>query len=533
MNARWRVVALVATAAQAIACGVLLAWSVADWGRVGWIGMAYQAFESETFDEIPLLNAVGLKQGEVTSVYPGSPAERAGVRRGDRVISVEGHPSVALPKLREVGRRSRVPADLSYKVQQRTGEELAATIRLENPFRTAWVTGSTAITIAVGLGCLGIAAFVLWRKPADPAARLLYAAGSIAALVTLIWASVEFSVADLRGIQPIGSNSRNLFYIGTIFVLTVIAVSVLLHFVLEFPRRRAFLDSNPRMIGWIYSAPLLPLPALSGVLGIALYVGSAIPLLLCGFAAAAFVAASAIFVGRKCRSSGLTKGLANSSVEIGILVVSLSILGAPMLRWLDDTGRFFAISFLVLCGLSWIVAGLLAETVVTCIILRRSFRDGTREEKAKLGWLVWGAGVSFVFPVCIAVAAAALGRIGPGLELLILSPRLNLIAVNLGKVIGILLPISFAYAILEYRLESVTRLNRRTLIHGVVWSAWTVASLLVLGLVGTPLMSLFKTGGLATAGLTGLALLIPTIPGVRILERRFLKPRSNQSQSQP
>ena len=116
----------------------------------------------------------GDRQGTVVGVIPGSPAERAGVQPGDRVISVAGRPVTSRLDWTGVEANLAVGARFTTEVE-RNGLPL----RLDAPegFASLWQP-RTSRTIAlwvsrlIQLACLAIAAIVAFRKPHDRLARL-------------------------------------------------------------------------------------------------------------------------------------------------------------------------------------------------------------------------------------------------------------------------------------------------------------------------------------------------------------------------
>lgn len=106
--------------------GVVLAAGDTDSGEVqrGWLGV-----HTEDLSE-PMLIALGIENGVlVTAVADGSPAEKAGLQRGDVILAVAGQPIYSIADLRRVV-RGRPGTVVELEVRHR-GESRKLKARLE------------------------------------------------------------------------------------------------------------------------------------------------------------------------------------------------------------------------------------------------------------------------------------------------------------------------------------------------------------------------------------------------------------------
>src|SRR3954463_4047852 len=96
-----RLLGLLVAIALMVGCGAYTWWRMAAVGREGWAGLAYMPdVKTKSGKPIPVFGAY--HPGAIFIVYPGSPAERAGIERMQRLVSINGTP------IRDVDRITRV-----------------------------------------------------------------------------------------------------------------------------------------------------------------------------------------------------------------------------------------------------------------------------------------------------------------------------------------------------------------------------------------------------------------------------------------
>jgi hypothetical protein len=441
-----RILVLIVTAVQVLAFGLLIAWSIIDWSRVGWVGLAYQAYETYAFEDIPMLRMLGLEQGEVSVVGAGSPAARAGIRRGDRIVGIAGVNVIELAELRRLGESSGVGDQFEYRFARGVGEETVVTLRLDDPYRSPYVIASTATTMLAGLACLGIGLVVLWRRPGAMSALLLYSMCSVGAVATVMWAVAEFRVMDLRGVQPIGSSPWVIASGIAALVLMVVLADLLFHFVLVFPRRRPILDVWPQLPVWIHVAPFVSVPAVAGFLAAALWLESAAKVLAFEIVGCALVTLLLMIMDRRWRESGPRLAAMRSPFVLSGGCIALTSMSAPVLGFVGETARFAVLSLVFLGGMGWMMLVVLAISIATCVVLHRSYRDGGAEEKMQLRWLLWGSVIPLVLSAVLLAVAAIVRASLPDFDTL--GHVVNAVAACLSMLSGLLMPLSFARAVL-------------------------------------------------------------------------------------
>jgi eukaryotic-like serine/threonine-protein kinase len=169
---------------------------------------------------------------EAKEVEPGSPAERAGIRVGDRVLSADGH---------AVHSKSEWEA-----VQDNVVFDRAVTLRVqrgESAFDTVWVVTQAGpdywrrregidliVSRLVQLASLLIGLVVVFRKPSDVGARL---GGWLLATFGVFCIALPYRIADVWRALPTWASAG--LWLPLASTLTMPAL--LLSFFLSFPRR--------------------------------------------------------------------------------------------------------------------------------------------------------------------------------------------------------------------------------------------------------------------------------------------------------
>lgn len=140
---------------------VVAAVTILVWGSVGLYQGLHRGFSGGLYDP----------EYRVPGVAPGSPAEKAGFRAGDRVVSVEGRP------VEQLGMESRWPRSLTpgigesrHFVVERQGELVSLDMVYQAPFRSA--VNARLWAAFIGLSFLGIGLWAWFTVRTPPAAAL-------------------------------------------------------------------------------------------------------------------------------------------------------------------------------------------------------------------------------------------------------------------------------------------------------------------------------------------------------------------------
>jgi len=183
------------------------------WGLLGWLDLPKQAFAG--FDT----------EGHhvVTRIYPGSPAESAGLQTGDRITHADG---VAL---KSIGAMVRLPGKKAGESRRFTVERGEDSLDVEVTWATVSVETlvQSRVLLLVGLCFLFFPLLAFLRRPGD-STRLLVLAG------------FGLSLAIMQGPFISDFNMRSLAAVVT-SLFTLLGMVAAVQFLLMFPSPRPWL----------------------------------------------------------------------------------------------------------------------------------------------------------------------------------------------------------------------------------------------------------------------------------------------------
>lgn len=478
----------VVVAAQLAVFGVLLGRQAATWHDQGFSGVAYQP-GSDADSEWPRFSTPFNPQpGRVIAVVPGSPGARSGLRDGDVLDAVNGVSASDLDGLRQLA-RDLVRGDRVRYELVREGGKAPVEVTLASPWRMWPLVLSSGSTVGIGLAFVGISLLVAWSRPTSRSAMVFFAMSSVGAASFFLWALMELRFPDVRGILPTGADPA-VFAVLFVYVVLCIALALLiLHLALVFPRERPIVRRWPEVLSWLYSAPMLPSVMVAAWVGLAAASRRPWTLVAAEVLLAAVAVACAVRVVRRWRDGGARRAIAASPWALPLLLVALGSHAIFAARWIPE-GAGFVLGLVFGLGFAATFLGTLAGYgVATCVALYRSYRDSSADEKRQVRWPLWGTFTSIVASLVLMVLSVVLVSTHPsGLGSTVAT------AITAGsKLVYLLIPVSFAFAILRYRLLEIDILIRRTVVYGVLTGAVVAFYLFFVGV-----------GGLAVARLTGL-----------------------------
>jgi serine phosphatase RsbU (regulator of sigma subunit) len=463
------------------------------WHEQGWTGLYY-------FPEIKASQKKGgpaksIFSGDVIMVYGGTPADGT-ILPTDHVTGVNGIPIANLQALRRL--EERIPPRGEVTIRVRRGKLLVdVPLRLDSPLRSPYILVKTVVSFSVAFVFIGVALVVFLRRPDDRRALVFFAFALVSAMALLGAAATVYESAGGRGIAPtygIG-NVRPLLF----FLFTIAYAPLILHFALIFPRERPIVTRHPFVLRWIYAEALL----------VALLV------LACGLMTVVFsqdaATAPSVFersgyvIGRSStlvaalglilalqiilsgRKEGLAPAFARRPFRAVFAVFAMCIATTALM------GRYVSEVIAAITGIASIGLPLLVLTsypVVATVALMRSYRASGVEEKQQVKWPLWGLVIALttkIFGNGLSFGLAALMSFAhiSTTEYRIVFQTLDVIP----TLVSLIVPISFAAAILKYRLMNIDLLIRKTVVYAILSGAIAVVYLGLVGGLGTLLVN--------------------------------------------
>ncbi len=467
--------------------------------RRGWAGFAFQAAISA---DVPIVLPIQVASGRVVAVAAWSPAERAGIKVGDVVESIDGTPIADLPALRQRQTELRPGDTVEFRVR-REDQTLTMSVVLSSSMHSPQILLGTVSSLVTGLVFLAISLLVGWVQPRSRAAWVFFLMSAAGAAVFLGWALVEPNVPDLSGLLPIGADLGLAAVFGVFLLFSVVLTNLLLHLVLVFPEERPVLRRWPEVLAWIHTLPLLP----AAVLAVVILGGS-----LTRFAAAvagyevlalALLMVCIIRIVRRAGRGGLRSAALASpwSVQGAILAAFAAVAPAAGLVSSGTAtaagilSGFVSVMFLLLIMLVW--------SVVTCVELARGYRTAGADARHQLRWPVWGTlvavGGSGIIVILLLVAGTAVSLHPPA------STIVTLAVTSMSKLIYILIPLSFAFGILKYRLMAIDLIVRKTVVYTGLTGFVVAGYFLIVGVFGVILVAV---AGVRSQSLTVIATVV-------------------------
>jgi phosphoserine phosphatase RsbU/P len=483
-----------ALAAGALALLVAYAAAFAWWSGLrraeGWAGLIYhgpQVAEPEVA-EVPFAGAFLGPVGAVAMVQPGSPADRAGITARDTVAAVAGVPIGDTEAIAALSRRLRRGDAVTYRLTGEDGGERQVQLTLGSPLANPRVLATVTVNGVVGLGFLAISLLVVRARPRSSPALVFYLLCTVGATFFFVLSVAELELSGSRGILSAeAQQGRALPFVVVYPLLAMGLANLLLHLILIFPRRRPLVERRPEVLTWLHTLPFLPVAAVPLLFVSAGLTDAAAMRWGIQAAAAAALLALLLHLRRRSRGGDGHRALLVSPWAVQGCVVAAAVLAGPLLRWLPDQMMVNTV-VLSMLGLfyGYIVAAPLLYVGLTLVPLVRTYRESGVEEKRQLRWPLWGVSVALGLGSLVALVVLACAVVD--LEAVTRSPW-SVAALSAAKLLNLLIPASFAVAIVKYRLMDIDVILRKTAVYGLM-SAFVVAGYLVLaGGVGMVLLT--------------------------------------------
>lgn len=522
-------VPLLLAAALAAAFGPLLV----DLHRSGWSGMV--VLPGQEGEEPPewmrgfWIWSVG--PGQVFVVSPESPADRAGIRRGDRVLAIDGVPTSDHQALRRVYTGLRTGDRVTYELQ-RGRDVWRVELQRTSPLRHGPTLTGLLAGLLVILTYLVISVLVAWsRPPAGHRGRpalifYLLCLATATSLTAFLYNSTSVHTRGLLTTADFFAPQR--LAVWALLLVTALAGSTLiLHLALVFPRRRPLVVRHPRVLHWVHMAPwllcLLPFVIIGGLMTSAPGRG-----LVVRAGVAGAVLLSALLRLRAVHRRGAPRHpawrlLSDHPWATSAALLATVALCAPLIDVLPKTLAVVLVVGVMLLALFAATIGVpLVYTVLTLVALTRSYRQSGVEEKRQIRWPLWGLTMTLVGGVIYSLVVTLAPQFAPQI---LDSQSYHACNNVLFTLIYLPLPVTFAFAIAKYRLMDVDLLLRKTAVYGATTAVVLAGSLLLAGGLSLALLSWTRVDSPLVAVVATLALVALFVP-VRnrmqtLVDRRF------------
>ena len=500
------------------------------WQHQGWTGLCYMPGTLERW-ELPLdeeseHKRLGWTPGGVLTAFVGSPAAAAGIVTGDVVLAVNGISTADHERLAKLDAQLKLSDEIIYQIKRKDGSQATLRMRLDSPLRSRQIRVSAITGFVAALVFCALGTLVYWRKPEDQRALIFYVLSLIATIVSATVPILYVDVFAASGAKPVFVFTPAQSLLWTVIALFEFALLVLIvHLALIFPRPRRLVKMNPKVLRWLYLAPLLgflTLPTFGTleVLQLSPRVGSAtLWILVLGLLG---------YLMTAVWKSGWKHGLGNRPVAvlgtIALLIIASTsslLLAAPSKAKQDLIADVFGLMMFAAIPLAFNVV----YSVIGCTALYRSYRESGVEEKRQVRWPLWGTIVS-ISGVSLVVGLSLI------LDFMGMKHFLPQVAIEiLPKAFYLIIPLCFAFAILKYRLMEIDIIIRKTIIYSIVSGIVVVLYLGLVGGLGGLVLTragVQSTWTIVFATLTAAAVFVPMRNKVQqIVDDRFFRKRED------
>jgi serine phosphatase RsbU (regulator of sigma subunit) len=426
------------------------------------------------------------------------------VRRGDVILSINGVPASDLKKMTSVNAAVTRGSVVHYRIA-RNGQPHELTVRFDGPLASPTFAATFTASAVVGLTFLLIGAFVFWRRPLDSRATVFYAMTLVAAVTFANTSLIQIEGSNLRGIVSAEQSVSEVWHIVILGAASLFFAPLLLHLALIFPKERPILQRRPRTFFWVYGYPGgfwvyggLLLGLLAAITARKGDEALSVKAILAVIVTMTVIALARLIVSITRR--GLREGFLNA--PLAVVTIALSLYSGILLLATRATTQsksavplFVATFLLVMLGLTTFGS----YPVATFIALYRSYRESGAEERRQVKWPIWATMVAVGGKIVLSI-------IGFVIVFLTTFRHASFPTLLYGlpdiasKVLYILIPLSFAFAILKYRLMNIDVIIRRTVLYSIFTAIVFVLYAVLVAGVGTALVKF--------VGLTSQAMLV-------------------------
>ena len=509
-----------------------LVWRVMEIRDDGWSGMQYSAGVADGMaHKLPQMGRFIPEPGQIIVVAGGTPAARAGMRAGDVVVSIDGILIANTAAIDALAQHARPGTELQYRI--RRGETLRdVRLKLISPLRCVPLLAGLTSGFIVAFAFVVISLFVYWTNSRTRSAWVFYWLCNVAAVFFAMEAFRELTTFPFAGIRAMTDPSRSpavaLLY-GTYFVLAIFVSSLLLHLALVFPTERRVVREHPRVLRLVHTLMYLPIVATIAAMAVMGMAPSGWPRTAAALALlASGAAAIAVLLRRSDRS---WKSLILDRPLLTQIAGSvMAISGLTLLMRIVTTDKIVAgIVMGILFGAAYMLL-VLSYAAVTILSLYIGYRDSDSEQKRQVRWPLWGT----ITALSLATLANTL------LPLIALSsdqpPAWLHVAATCARLLYLVIPLSFAFGMLKYRLMDIDVIIKKTLVYSAVTGVVIAAFFLLVAGVGTFVTSSLHIQSQTVTVISTLMLALAFVPlrnrVQRFVDRRFFQRRYEASEAE-
>jgi len=502
------------------------AWTIGilrQWDERGWTGILF-------IRDVRGQTAAALGTGRVLMTYPNSPTLRAGIRGGDRIVAINGIPIADRKGLGGLDERVHTGNTLVYTVE-RDKAVFNVRVPLVSPVREPRMLLESAVTAAIAACFLIVGLVIFLLRSDDRRAIVFYAMVVASALSLIVSVGAASAAGEARGITI--RYDEVLIPAAMAALCGLAFLPLTLHLALIFPHDRPIVQRRPNIIRWIYAGP-----AFVAFLGALIVIRHTVPMAPSWFLDRATVAlliaaaAVAVWMSRKIRDEGFRAAVAQR--PFAALFVPASI----------DFAIFDAISHrlptvaTVILAIAFVLPAMAIPIfpVAACISLARSYHEASLEEKRQVRWPLWGTFTAIVTKIIctltiavvyvyISLHPAAVGSYSSFLSAVTVTPRL----------MSLLIPFSFAAAILKYRLMNIDIIIKKTVVYAILSGMLIFLYLFLVGGLGSLLIRIagVEDQTIVVASTLVLALLFVPVRNrlQKLIDRTFFRQRYDYPQA--
>ncbi|HET8796975.1 MAG TPA: PDZ domain-containing protein, partial [Thermoanaerobaculia bacterium] len=484
----------------------LMAWRAQVWHERGWTGLRHLPSPPPSMDLPAFIPKA--KGGLIDVVMPGSPAEAAGIRMRDVIESIDGIPISDLRAIHRRGDIARSGDTIVYRIV-RGGKPRVVPVRSVSPLTFPNVVAGMVTGVVMMFAFLAIALLVIRSRPTSRPAIVFYWFCVLGCIWSAINAFLDLELLSGDGIYPAFSRlSVFASYLAILFVATAFGC-VLLHLALVFPRDLPIVQRRPWIIGWLYALPLSIGLMPFAVTAVLLTRGPAMKVTVGVLLALVAV----LLVLRPKRRPWIERAGTLCGIALALILsaVAFSVLVPDPIVYALLVGAATVISL----GVSLISA--LGYSLATIAALILGYRRSTAEEKRQLRWPLWGTltalGVSIIVLMVLLIPGASQHT------------AMLLFIAGSTRLVYLLIPVTFAFAILKYRLMDIDVVIKKTVVYSIATGVILVAFFVLVAGLGSFLAARLEIRSQMVTVIATLllaALFVPLRNRVqRAVERRF------------